>query len=379
MKIVSIIGARPQIIKAAALSRAIRQYFSDELTEIIIHTGQHYDSNMSDIFFDELQIPKPHYNLQVGSDSHARQTAQMMLKIEEVLCVENPDFVVVYGDTNSTLAAAITASKLHIPIAHIEAGLRSFNKTMPEEINRILCDHCSTLLFTPTKKGLENLLKEGFSKENNKPFTADNPGIFLCGDVMYDNNLYYREKAIEKSKILNALKLENEPFVLCTIHRAENTDNAKRLTTLFETILEIAQQQKIVVPLHPRTNKLLDIKLEKTLLQHLTNNKNIILTEPVSFFDMLALEHNAQLIMTDSGGVQKEAYFFKKPSLILRNETEWTEIIDAGTAQIVDTNKEKIVAIWKFFSAHPPSNFPSIFGDGAAAQFICKTILSNKH
>jgi UDP-GlcNAc3NAcA epimerase len=379
LKIVSIIGARPQIIKAAALSRAIRQYFSDELTEIIIHTGQHYDSNMSDIFFDELQIPKPHYNLQVGSDSHARQTAQMMLKIEEVLCVENPDFVVVYGDTNSTLAAAITASKLHIPIAHIEAGLRSFNKTMPEEINRILCDHCSTLLFTPTKKGLENLLKEGFSKENNKPFTADNPGIFLCGDVMYDNNLYYREKAIEKSKILNALKLENEPFVLCTIHRAENTDNAKRLTTLFETILEIAQQQKIVVPLHPRTNKLLDIKLEKTLLQHLTNNKNIILTEPVSFFDMLALEHNAQLIMTDSGGVQKEAYFFKKPSLILRNETEWTEIIDAGTAQIVDTNKEKIVAIWKFFSAHPPSNFPSIFGDGAAAQFICKTILSNKH
>lgn len=379
IKIVTIIGARPQIIKAAALSRAIRQSFSEQLEEIIVHTGQHYDSNMSQVFFDELEIPRPNYNLNVGSASHGIQTARMTEGIEEILLKEKPDYIVLYGDTNSTLAGAIAAAKIHVPIVHIEAGLRSFNKSMPEEINRILCDHCSTLLFSPTPTGYQNLINEGFNKNNKSPFHADNPGIYHCGDVMYDNSLYFSELAKEKTNVLQRLHLENKEFILSTIHRDNNTDQPKRLNQIFEALLQIVQLQQIdlVLPLHPRTAKLLQQNLLPELYAQISANQHIHLIPPVSFLEMIVLEKNASLVVTDSGGVQKEAYFFKKPCIIMRSETEWKEIVATGAAAIVDADSQKIVAAWHAFQQDPPSDYPQIFGDGQAAHFICREMLRN--
>ena len=257
MKILTVIGARPQIIKASAISRAIKKYYNQQINEVIVHTGQHYDVNMSSVFFDELEIPQPNYNLNVGSGMHGDQTAKMIQGIEAIIMSESPNYLLVYGDTNSTLAGAIAASKLHIPVVHIEAGLRSYNKLMPEEINRILTDHCSTYLFPPTASGLNNLLKEGFNDTNTKPYSMDHPLLKNMGDVMLDNTLYFSQLAEQKSDIINTLDLKNQPFVLCTIHRNDNTDNAFKLKEIIQALINIADKYaiKIVLPIHPRTKK----------------------------------------------------------------------------------------------------------------------------
>ncbi|MBQ2187658.1 MAG: UDP-N-acetylglucosamine 2-epimerase (non-hydrolyzing) [Bacteroidales bacterium] len=377
MKIVTVIGARPQIIKAAALSRAIKEHFKKEVNEIIVHTGQHYDDNMSQVFFDELGIPQPDYNLGVGSASHGVQTARMIEGIEEILLKEKPDYLVLYGDTNSTLAGAIAASKIHVPIVHIEAGLRSFNKSMPEEINRICCDHCSTLLFSPTATGFKNLIKEGFNPDNKRRFTIDNPGIYHCGDVMYDNSKYFANIADTKSQILDKEGLRGTGYMLCTIHRDNNTDQPERLNAIFKALLKISECKMVVLPLHPRTSKLLNTNLENDLYDKITNNKNIKILPPASFLDMIVLERHAQMVVTDSGGVQKEAFFFQKPCLILRSETEWKEIVECGAAVITDADENKIIDSFNNFVENPPHKFPEIFGDGKAAEFICKEMLEN--
>lgn len=379
MKIVTVIGARPQIIKAAALSRAIKNSFSERINEVIIHTGQHYDANMSQVFFDELGIPQPNYNLNIGSASHGVQTARMIEGIETILMDEKPDYLVLYGDTNSTLAGTIAASKIHIPIVHIEAGLRSFNKKMPEEINRIMCDHASSLLFSPTHTGYNNLRREGFSDDNKVPFTTDKPGIFHCGDVMYDNSLHFKDMALEKSKVISENNLESGKFILGTIHRNNNTDEPERLNAIFSSILRISEtfEVDVVLPLHPRTSKLLQTNLDASLYEKVNSNKRLKLIPPVSFLDMIALESNCNMVMTDSGGVQKEAYFFEKPCIILRSETEWKEIVEEGVAIVVDADENKIFAAYDYFSDYDGMSFPSIFGDGKAAEFICETMLEN--
>jgi UDP-GlcNAc3NAcA epimerase len=377
LKIVTIIGARPQIIKAAALSRAIRNHYQDKIKEILVHTGQHYDKEMSQVFIDELGLPLPDFNLGIGSASHGMQTGKMIIELEKIFLDEVPDYVVLYGDTNSTLAGAVAASKLDIPVVHIEAGLRSFNKNMPEEINRILCDHVSTLLFTPTFTGLNNLIREGFPEAAVKPYTADNPGVFHCGDVMYDNTRFYQKTAFEKSLVLEKYKL-NGKFVLCTIHRNNNTDSAQRLNSIFGTLNELSKthQMPFVLPLHPRTRKAMDESLEPSLRKALEDNPYFKLLPPVSFLDMIMLESSCELVVTDSGGVQKEAFFFKKPCIILRSETEWQEIVDAGTGFVTDVDDEKIAEAYTYFIAHKDKlEFSSIFGDGKAAEFICRTMM----
>ena len=375
MKLVTIIGARPQIIKAAALSRAIRNHYADQIQEVIVHTGQHYDDNMSQVFFEELQIPRPDYNLHVGSASHGVQTARMTEGIEELLIKEQPDFIVLYGDTNSTLAGAVAAAKIHVPIVHIEAGLRSFNKSMPEEINRIVCDHCSTLLFTPTKAGLDNLKREGFPMDNNGPFTINNPKVYHCGDIMYDNSLHFANIAEEKTDIIQHLELKGKPFILATIHRDSNTDYPERLSAIFDSLIELSKESPIVLPLHPRTAKLLKTNLSNEKQTLIFSSNNIKLIPPVSFLEMIALERHAQLVMTDSGGVQKEAYFFKKPCIILRPETEWVEIVQTGNAILADANEGRIMQAWTHFKDNPPTMFPEIFGDGHAAEFMLDQML----
>lgn len=375
--VLTIIGARPQIIKAAALSRAIKKGFSDQIKETIVHTGQHYDDNMSQVFFDEMDIPQPDYNLEVGSGSHGKQTALMIEKIEELLLKIRPDWIVLYGDTNSTLAGAIAAAKIHIPIVHIEAGLRSFNKTMPEEINRIVCDHTSTLLFTPTRTGLNNLIKEGFKPHARPPYSADNPGVFHCGDIMYDNNLYFADIAMERSDVLEQNNLTAGNFILATIHRDNNTDDPKRLNSIFKALVEIVSQHEIdiVLPVHPRTSKMLQINLEKELFETVNSHARVKLVPPASFFEIIVLEKNCKLVMTDSGGVQKEAYYFKKPVIILRPETEWVEIVENGTGIITDANTRNILDAYTLLSDKVDLEYPPVFGDGNAGEFICKTIL----
>ncbi len=550
IKILTIVGARPQIIKAAAISRAIRNHFQESITEVILHTGQHYDQNMSEIFFSELGVPTPHYNLNVGSGSHGSQTAKMIEGIENVLLAELPDVVLLFGDTNSTLAGAIAASKLHIPVAHVEAGLRSFNKSMPEEINRIVCDHVSTFLFVPTEAGIKNLKREGIGerlfewqsekshkgsdaegearKENNQNFNVrnvrnnfsiDNPGIFLTGDVMYDNSLFFADLADEKAplegiveRILNnssnvnianfsdqgrftkqvgetkkkqvgvtkkRWQLTKNHFVLATVHRDINTDNPMRLNVIFKALADIAENIPVIVPLHPRTAKMLKNSLETTLYERVvelrleidtfmnggdgfddadgfddgdrfvdkdklveadklnnvdkfddidrfvddnaigtdksdhgdvpscneliykyvnkfdsgafengtetqafetqafdfeTLRSGVLLLPPASFFEMITLEKAAKLIITDSGGVQKEAFFFKKPSMILRPETEWVEIVECGAAKLVDADYVKILAGFEEFQ-NKEIDFPQIFGDGHAAEHTCRSLL----
>ncbi|MFZ4546531.1 MAG: non-hydrolyzing UDP-N-acetylglucosamine 2-epimerase [Bacteroidales bacterium] len=380
LKIVTIVGARPQIIKAAALSRTIRNLFSDKIKEFIVHTGQHYDNNMSEVFFGELEIPNPDINLNIGSASHGQQTAQMLQGIEKVLLAEKPDFLVLYGDTNSTLAGVLAGIKLQIPVVHIEAGLRSFNKKMPEEINRIVCDHASTLLFVPTENGMKNLANEGFAIGTSAPFSADKPGIFHCGDIMFDNLVHFSEIAARRVDIMQNLSLQENSFLLCTIHRDNNTDNPERIKQIISTLLHIEENLglKIVFPLHPRTSKMIESKLPEELYFRLTNNINIHLVPPVTYLEMIMLEKNSRLILTDSGGVQKEAYFFKKQVVVARPETEWVEIVENGAGIIADADEDKIIDSVKYFLNKEELGFPNVFGDGHAAEFICRTMLDQK-
>jgi len=376
IKLLAVMGARPQIIKAAALSRAIRNRFAMEIKEVILHTGQHYDDNMSKVFFDELEIPHPDYNLGIGSGRHGAQTAAMISGIEEVLLKEKPDFIILYGDTNSTLAGAVAASKIHIPVVHIEAGLRSFNKSMPEELNRIVCDHCSTYLFTPTLTGYDNLVNEGFHPAG-PPYTIDNPGIFRYGDIMYDNTLHFAEIAERKSTIMQTLKVGAGGFILATVHRDYNTDNADSLIGILQAFNTITSKHntEIVFPVHPRTLKNINSLAANEHVAAFLNNKQVKKTEPVSFLDMILLEKNASVIMTDSGGVQKEAYFFNKPCIILRPETEWVEVLETGKAILTGSSYDKIVAAFKELNVSEPEVFPSIFGDGKTAEMICRELL----
>ena len=377
MKIITVVGARPQIIKAAAISRAIENNFP-QIEEIILHTGQHYDQNMSEVFFEELNIPKPTINLNVGSSSHGKQTAKMIEQIEDVLVQHKPNAIVVYGDTNSTLASAVAASKIHVPIVHIEAGLRSFNKKMPEEINRIMCDHASTLLFSPTQTGYQNLINEGFSKTISKKATADCPNIYHCGDVMYDNSIHFSKLSEQKSSILSDLGIENNPFILATVHRNDNTDDPQKLNEIFSSLMKLTEENNIqlILPLHPRTMKMKETLLNETVKEQLRNSSLIKIIPPASFLDIISLEKNASLIITDSGGVQKEAYFFKKPCIILRPQTEWVEIVEAKSAVIADTNQEKILNAVNNYLHNENLAFPPVFGDGKAAEFILNEMVN---
>ncbi|MFR9597423.1 MAG: UDP-N-acetylglucosamine 2-epimerase (non-hydrolyzing) [Rikenellaceae bacterium] len=377
IKLLTIIGARPQIIKAAALSRAIAEYFSDSITEDILHTGQHYDENMSNVFFTELGIPKPKYNLNVGSGSHGVQTAKMIEGIESVLKSEHYDGMVVYGDTNSTLAGAIAASKIHVPIFHIEAGLRSFNMAMPEEVNRIVCDQLSSILFAPTEVAIDNLINEGFDKSKATFKNGKNREIYNSGDVMYDNSMYFAKIADEKSTVLSENSLTKDKFILATIHRDNNTDIPERLNNIFKSILDIANKNKVsvVLPLHPRTKKLLSSNLIDELYSKVTQSEWIKIIEPVSFLDMICLEKNSTLVMTDSGGVQKEAFFFEKPTIIFRPETEWVEIIENNAGILVDADYNKTKKAYDEL-ANKRVVFPKLFGDGLAAKYIIERIIA---
>ncbi len=348
MKIITIVGARPQFIKAAPVSKTLRT----EHEEIIIHTGQHYDANMSDIFFNELKIPRPDYNLEIGSGSHGMMTGRMLEKLEEIYLKEKPDFVLVYGDTNSTLAGALAASKLLIPVIHIEAGLRSFNKAMPEEQNRILTDHISDLLLVPTEDAIKNLTNEGIKK-----------GIHNVGDVMYDAVLMFKEIAKSKSGLLKELDVNSGEYILTTIHRAENTNDINRLRNMIEALNESGE--KIILPLHPRTKKFIEG-------YGLNFNENIKVIDPIGYLEMLMLEENSKMIVTDSGGVQKEAYFMGKPCITMRDETEWVETVACGWNVVVGTDKNKILDNIRNFK--PTSIQQSIFGDGNAAQKILNII-----
>jgi UDP-GlcNAc3NAcA epimerase len=377
LKLLTIIGARPQIIKSSAISRAIRNRYSTLVKEIIVHTGQHYDRQMSQVFFEELQIPSPDYNLQVGSGKHGEQTAKMITGIEAVIEAEKPDYLILYGDTNSTLAGAIAAAKVHVPIVHIEAGLRSFNKRMPEEINRILSDHVSTYLFPPTQTGFANLLREGFRMDNRPPYTVDNPGVFKVGDVMYDNSLHFSELAAGRTDLLERLELKPGQYLLATLHRNANTDETERLNSIFEALQAITTTYSIrlVMPLHPRTLKQMDVLLGADLYKAVQNNPDLLLIPPVSFLEMTLLEQHAKLIITDSGGVQKEAFFFKKPCIILRPETEWVEIVESGAALLCDADRKRILDAYDHFEQSFTSEFVSIYGDGNAAERILEILI----
>ena len=367
IKLLTIIGARPQIIKAAAISRAVREKFAGQVEEHILHTGQHYDANMSEVFFRELGIPEPDYNLHVGSGSHGVQTARIIEGIESVLTEQHYDGVIVYGDTNSTLAAAVAASKIHVPVFHVEAGLRSFNMGMPEEINRIVCDQLSSVLFTPTLTGLRNLEAEGFSSIKSRVRFADRRGqkVVLSGDVMYDNSMYFSAMADVQSNIIERLGLRYRQFVLATIHRPANTDNPENLRSIFRALNDIAEQHQmdVVLPLHPRTRKMIGDLSER-----------VRIIEPASFFEIIRLEKNAAIVMTDSGGVQKEAFFYGTPCVILRPETEWVEIVEAGAGIIADADYERIMAAYEAL-VNKPVQFPAVFGDGHASEKIIQEIL----
>lgn len=378
IKLLNIVGARPQFIKASAISRAIRLYFSDRITEVLLHTGQHYDKEMSDVFFDELEIHRPDYNLGVGSASHGKQTSLMIAGTEDVLTREKPDCVVLYGDTNSTLAGAIAASKLHFPVVHVEAGLRSFNKSMPEELNRIMSDHASTLLFAPTNSAFKNLMNEGFRPENSPPYTIDNPKIYLTGDIMYDNSLFFAGLAErKKSYMLADQNLERDKFVLVTIHRDINTDNIRRLETILITLKDLSEEylMPFLMPFHPRTINSLKSEL-RSLLDELNSTGYVRIIPPVSYLEMILLEKTCRMIITDSGGVQKESHFFGKPCLVLRKETEWTELVANGTATLVDADASLIRHNFiQYMNYDSELSFPAFYGDGKTAEFILSEIL----
>jgi UDP-GlcNAc3NAcA epimerase len=373
IKILTVVGARPQIIKAAAISRAIKNKFSEQLLETILHTGQHYDENMSKVFFDELGVPEPKFNLGVSNGD----VVKMCSGINAIQSKEKFDLVLVYGDTNSTFAGARQAAAHCIPLAHVEAGLRSYNNSMPEEGNRVFTDSVSTLLFSPTKKGIENLVKEGFKENALPPYSEKNPKIYHCGDVMYDNSLYFSERAEKETGILQKYFLKKENFVLATVHRNYNTDSAERLNSIFSALNKISLEKNIQVifPIHPRTSKNLERSLKPELFNLIKKNKNFILTEPVTYLEMISLEKNCKLIMTDSGGLQKEAFYFKKPCVILRSETEWTELVDCGSAILADADEKKIQDAYDHFERKKNLVFPDCYGDGKAAEFICTEIV----
>jgi UDP-GlcNAc3NAcA epimerase len=379
MKIITIIGARPQIIKAAAISRAIHTHFKDQITELIVHTGQHYDDNMSAIFFTEMGIPEADYNLSVGSGNHGTQTAKMMEGIETILLKERPDALLVYGDTNSTLAGALAAAKIHIPVVHIESGLRSYNKSMPEEINRITCDHCSTLLFSPTNQGISNLIKEGFSTTIHSKASIDHPLVFKTGDIMFDNSMYFSSIANEKQGMVEKLELTPGEFILCTIHRDSNTDKTDHLNQIIRGLLQIQRisNQAIVLPLHPRTRKKMTELLEPAVAEELQENSRIQVIDPAGFLDMISLESNCSLVITDSGGVQKEAFFFKKPCIILREQTEWVEIVENGNALLVGSSEDKLIEAYHQLTTKKDYTYPPFFGDGHASEEICRLMLEH--
>jgi len=378
LKVLNIVGARPQIIKAAAISRAITNDFPDRFEEIIVHTGQHYDRELSDVFFDELEIKMPDFNLQVGSARHGRQTGLIMERIEDVMLSEKPDCVIIYGDTNSTLAAALAASKQHFPVVHIEAGMRSFNKQMPEELNRIVADHASTLLFAPTNTAFKNLMAEGFRPENVFPYSINNPRVILTGDIMYDNSLFYAELAEKKKKsFFQNLEIEDGNYVLVTIHRDTNTDDIQRLGDIFNTLIGLSEDSGIsmVIPLHPRTV----IALKNNLPEVYTKMKEsdyFRLLPPVSFLEMILLEKKARIIVTDSGGVQKESHFFSKPCIVLRAETEWVELVKNGTVKLASAEPAKIREAWDYFINNAEGlQYPGFYGDGKAAAAILNEML----
>jgi UDP-GlcNAc3NAcA epimerase len=378
IKLLNIVGARPQIIKSSAISRAIRQQFTDRIDEYTLHTGQHYDKELSEVFFDELEIHKPDFNLGVGSAHHGRQTSLMITGIEEVLLKEQPHAILLYGDTNSTLAGAIAACKLHFPVIHIEAGLRSFNKLMPEEINRIMSDHSSTLLFAPTNAAFKNLINEGFRPENSPPYSINNPKIYLTGDIMYDNSLFFAglsEK--KKASLLNDLNIERDNFILVTIHRDINTDDKSRLENILTTIISLACDYSIpfVMPLHPRTMNSLKSGLQE-LHSELRANKLVKIIPPVSYLEMTLLEKTCKMIATDSGGVQKESHFFKKPCIVLRKETEWIELVANGTVKLADADPELIRSEFSgFIDKCGNLEYPGFYGDGKTSEFILNEIL----
>jgi len=378
LKVLNIVGARPQIIKASAISRAIAGEFSEEIEEIVVHTGQHYDREMSEVFFDELEIRMPDHNLQVGSGRHGRQTGLILERIEDVIISEKPDCVIIYGDTNSTLAAALAASKQHFPVVHIEAGMRSFNKAMPEELNRILADHTSTLMFAPTNTAFKNLMAEGFRPENMAPFSINNPRICLTGDIMYDNSLFYADLAMrKKSDFLHKMGLEEDKYVLVTIHRDMNTDDPVRLSAIFKTLKEIGAKNNtvMVMPLHPRTIKALRDRTPD-LWDEISDTDLIKVIRPVSFLEMILLEKNAKMVVTDSGGVQKESHFFSKPCIVLRKETEWVELVKNGTVRLADADPKKITEAWDYFMNNKELlQYPGFYGDGKAARAILKELL----
>ena len=350
-KIVTVVGARPQFIKAAVLSRLIIEEYGDSCREIIIHTGQHYDKNMSQIFFQEMNIPEPDINLEIGSGSHGKMTGRMLEGIENTLLREKPDILLVYGDTNSTLAGALAASKLHIPVAHVEAGLRSFNMQMPEEQNRILTDHIASFLFCPTDTAAANLLNEGIKH-----------GVHNVGDVMLDASLYYRKLFSDHSQ-----ELDNniDSFVLMTLHRAENTDNPERLESIVNAVNR-SSNRTFILPLHPRTRKALDSAA-------LSFNSHVNVIDPVGFREMLNLEETCEIVLTDSGGVQKEAFFLKKPCITMRDQTEWTETVDAGCNTLVGANEDKIAAALNRSSYS--NEWPNLYGTGSSGRTILKELM----
>jgi len=363
MKIVTIIGARPQFIKAATISRAIAAHNrltpeSSPLTEVIIHTGQHYDDNMSAIFFRQLEIPEPNYNLNIGSCYHGVQTGRMMIAIEDVLLKENPDWILIYGDTNSTLAGALAAAKLHIRIAHVEAGLRSYNRLMPEEINRIVADQLSNLLFCPSQVAVSNLAAEGIIN-----------GVTVTGDVMADALQFAALKAATQSDILPRLGLQPKGYLLATVHRAENTDDHDRLGNIMHALSKLAESEVVVLPLHPRTKKILE-DTSPSLLAFSPSRLQLI--DPVGYFDIIALEKSASKILTDSGGMQKEAYWLKVPCITLRDATEWIETVESGWNILGGANCDRISEAVR--SLKVPFAHPVLYGDGKAAEKIVSTI-----
>lgn len=367
-RILTVVGARPQFIKAATVSRAIGR--RDDIEEIIVHTGQHFDKNMSEIFFEELDIPKPNYNLHIAGNGHGAMTGRMLERIEELLFKEKPSLVMVYGDTNSTLAGALAASKLLLPVAHVEAGLRSYNPEMPEEVNRVLTDRVSTYLMCPTKTALLNLEREGFPFPATTLFGNKQLQFIDCvGDVMFDAVLYYREKAIETVDI-DRFGLTNKDYALCTIHRQENTDNIARLRGIIRALSTIAKELPVLLPLHPRTK----IKLEQQF--HPGELADLILIQPVSYIEMQRLQMSARVILTDSGGVQKEAYFHKVPCITLRDETEWDETLAEQWNQLAGSTELGIVKAFRDITEGGDKPCPNYFGDGDAAEKI-SNLLAN--
>lgn len=355
-KIITIIGARPQFVKAAVISRVLLQ--RDDVEEILVHTGQHYDHNMSEIFFEEMDIPKPKYNLSINGLDHGAMTGQMLEKIEEVIKIENPEWVLVYGDTNSTLAGALAAKKKHVKVAHIEAGLRSFNMRMPEEVNRILTDRISDVLFAPTQTAIDNLKLEGFDNLENK--------VIRSGDVMLDAGMFYAQRSKERATLPSEF-FEGD-FILCTLHRAENTDDKERLTSIVNALNTIHESTRIVMPLHPRTSGL----IEKYGLE-----LKVDLIDPVGYFDMIELLKNCSLVMTDSGGLQKEAYFFEKNCVTMRDETEWVELVDNGFNLLSGANGDLIIQHTKTMLSKSSDFSSQLYGDGHAGEQIVKILLEN--